>query len=275
MSLNPLKNLAASLGRKEVLVPALKTFLLKHHASPKSKAEFVVEDARLTIATFRERAKHYNHGKDPEGEFFHPSALGGCLRASWYQAMKAPKSGQDSGDDLLKTYITFEFGTYAHVMFQNLCEQAGLLERREVGILDVKLKIIGHADGIVKVAGERRLLEIKTINSRGFISLGEVKPGHLRQIHAYMKALALQSAVVIYLNKDTSQVKEFVVRFDPAFYQEFVAARIGTFFKSVRAQRPPPQEGSNPSLAPCSYCAYQRVCHDTAASARFLKSLKP
>lgn len=270
---NPLRNLAFSLARKEVLTPELKRFLLAQHAKPKDSA-FVIEDARLTIATFRERIKAYDHDKEVEGELFHPSALGACLRALWYGAMKAPRSGAPSGDDVLKWHITFEFGTYAHVMFQNLCEQAGVLERREIGIKDAKRKILGHADGIVKIDGKRYLLEIKTSNSRNFISLTAIKEAHKRQVHAYMKSLGLTACVVIYLNKDTSQTKEFVVQFDQAYYDEFVEKRIGIYFKSVKTKTPPPREGSNPSLMPCSYCEFQQVCYDTSKSATFLNSIK-
>ena len=150
----------------------------------------------------------------------------------------------------------------SYVLFQNLCERAGVLTAREIEIVDAKNKHLGHADGRLHIDGIDYLLEIKTVNARGFASLHEPKEGHKMQTHAYMKSIGLQQAVIIYMNKDTSMLKEFVIPYDEAYYQQSCKPRIVRYFHSVKNLLLPEKEGTSPSSFPCSYCAHKRICYD-------------
>ena len=80
MSLNLL---IKSLSKGEVLLPYLRDFVeQEYHAERAGKIthkQIVAQDARMTIACFKDRLATYNHG-EPIGDFFHPSQLGTCLR---------------------------------------------------------------------------------------------------------------------------------------------------------------------------------------------------
>jgi len=262
-----LKSLSGSFDRKEILVPCLKKFLARENAQVISgkltSKDIVVHDADMTVACFTARKKHYNHQTEPEGEFFHPSRLGACMRQVAFGAFRADSDEAKTGEGLLREAMVFEMGTYVHVLFQNLCERAGILESREVAICRKDLKILGHADGIVCIDGIRYLLEIKTINTRGFTLLTEAKPEHVKQIHAYMRALRLKSAIVVYFDKDRNTLKEFVVRFNHAYYLSNVKRRIRQFFKCIRRRLLPAREAEDPHRFPCSFCAYSRLCWST------------
>lgn len=272
-----LKTLAKSLRRGEILIPLLKDYLRKQNELRKGKLlkrkDVVVEDAKLTIKCFKERIEDYNHGDFEDAELFHPSALGVCQRALWYDHKKV-KVQHKSSDDLFKELMIFETGTYVGVVFQNLCERAGYLIRREVPIVDRKRKILGHADGELKIDGIKYVLEIKTINSRGFTMLQTANPSHVKQAHAYMRCLKRKWAIIVYLEKDRHAVKEFVIPYSHEYYLEHVRKRIRKHFRNIKRSYPPEKEYTNPNTFPCRFCAHKFLCYDTAANQRLLVSLR-
>lgn len=264
------------MGRGEILLPRLRVFLEKEYelqTTGRAKHKAVVRhDAQMTIDCFKNRIETYNHSQ-PVGEFFHPSALGACLRMLWYQEMKAPRNNKTTGHNLLRSHVTLEQGTYIHVFFQNLCERAGYLIQREFLTHSVPHKIIGHADGVLLINGEKYLLEIKSSNTRRFAQLVKGPyDEHKRQIMAYMKVLKLKKALIVYIDKDKSDTKEFCINYDEDFFQRFCAPRIKQHFRNIRNPRKPPaREGTNPNKLPCSYCDFNRVCHDSLEIKKYEK----
>lgn len=278
-----LKSFLFSISRGEVLLPHLRNFLLKEmreiNAGRLTSADGVKKDADLTVACFTARKAEYNHrgnGDSDTASYFHPSQIGSCPRRLWFAAVGAPSSAaQATGGDLLKTHLVFEIGTYAHVLFQNLCARAGVLVRREIPVRSDKHKIIGHADGHLRIAPEGDcLLEFKTINVRGFTKLSGAKPEHRAQATVYMALLNLPQALIVYFNKDTQELKEFRVSFDRREWEEEILPKINRFHLSVKQKKmPPPLVDANPNKFPCLYCEFSRVCFDTFSHAKLLKTI--
>jgi hypothetical protein len=266
-----------SLQRGEVVLPALKHYLMREQAQLESGAvhhkDIVIRDAEQTIACFKERKIEYNHREDLDGEYFHPSQLGKCMRAVFLSHFKAPEDEPATGTDLLRGAVVLEFGTYVHVIVQNLCERAGILVSREVAIVDKVNRHLGHADGKIKVGGEEYLLEIKTINARGYSALRAPHEAHKKQVHAYMRSLGLKWACILYFEKDGAKFKEFVVAYSEDYYRKEVAARIDKFFKHVRAKTLPDRETPSPNRFPCTFCAHRRLCYDEPALNKWLSTL--
>ncbi len=272
-----LKIFINSMRKGEMLLPILRKHLAKEaqdEASGKiSHKDLVVKDAERTIRCFKARKEEYNHREQLEGDYFHPSQIGGCLRAMFYAEFEAPRDNTQNGADYLRSHLVFEVGTYFHVLFQNLCQRAGVLVSREIAIQDKPNKHLGHADGIIRIAGDKYLLEIKTINGRGFASLKEVKEAHKQQTHAYMKSLNLKGCIVIYYNKETSELKEYFIAYSNKFYIEKVANRIAAYFGYKRRKQLPPSEGGSPYRMPCTYCDFKKICFDKARSLAWVKKL--
>lgn len=271
-----LKTLVNSIERKEVLLPVLRAFLRRHYedeASGKiSRKAGVVADSLLAIETFQERIEEFNHG-EVTGEYFHPSRLGACLRALYFEAKGAPKNQGADSDDIFRTHMIFETGTYVGVLFANLCARAGVLVQREVAIQDPVRKILGHVDIEVKVDGQKYPVEVKTINSRQFTMLTQPHESHKRQLHAYMKSRGYKWGIVIYLEKDRHQAKEFLVEFDEKFYRQFVAERIEKHFTGLRRNILPDREGAGPNEFPCRFCAFTTVCFGSTNLAAWMRKL--
>lgn len=266
-------------AHQELLIPELKKFLKQEYRDIKSgkikNHVPVQEDARLAAECFLERVKEYNHGDaNPYKGYVHPSQLGGCMRRTWYGAMDAPDNGEPIAADLLTSHLIFETGTYVHVMFQNLCERAGLLMEREFLILDHDIKVVGHGDGKLKIKEHKPMLEIKTINSRGFASLKEPKEEHKVQATTYMHVEGLEETCFVYLDKDRHNVKEFVYRYNNEYWKTKVKPRIDTLHLSIAQKTPPPREGKSATTFPCSYCEFSKICYDSRSEEYFLQKLK-
>lgn len=278
-SLAQFNKLLSNTGSTAVLTPYLMDFLLKEQRElerkTKTRKDVTVADAKLTIDCMESRIAEFNHGRLADKgavQAFHPSQIGRCLRSMWFDAFHAPMQPEPRAD-FLKRHLTFEFGTYIHVLLQNLCARAGVLEGREVVVQSDDPFVEGHCDGIVSINGVRYALEIKSINPRDFASLTEPKHEHLQQVTAYMMVLGLEFAIVLYVNKADSSVREYVVSFDREFAREHVYGRILRFQTCVRYGILPARETEGAGKAPCIYCRYSGLCYDSVALAHFRKTL--
>lgn len=84
------------------------------------------------------------------------------------------------------------------------CEEDGVqnIVYAELFVSDDILKYCGHCDGIMlSREGNKFVFEFKTISKSQFPKLRAAKHEHVVQVHAYMNALGLRDAVVLYLDK--------------------------------------------------------------------------
>lgn len=279
-SLAQFNKLLSNTGSTAVLTPFLMDFLLKEQKSLERKKitrkDVTVADAELTIECMEKRIEEFNHGRLADKgsvQAFHPSQIGRCMRSMWFDAFHAPMQPEPRAD-FLKRHLTFEFGTYIHVLVQNLCARAGILEAREAVVQSNDPFVEGHCDGIVNIEGVRYALEIKSINPRDFASLSEPKHEHLQQVTAYMMVLGLEFAIVLYVNKADSSVKEYVVSYDREFAAKHVYGRILRFQTCVQHRILPERETEGAGKAPCIYCRFAGLCYDQPALNHFRKTLK-
>jgi len=72
----------------------------------------------------------------------------------------------------------------------------------ELFVKDDQLKYCGHCDGIVLTReGNKVVFEFKTISPSQYRGLKAPKHEHVVQVHAYMNALGLKSAIILYWDK--------------------------------------------------------------------------
>ena len=111
-----------------------------------------------------------------------PSQAGKCNRANYY--MRNQVEG-DGGIDP-RTQRIFDNGTYTHERLQGYMIDMDLLLMDEVPLINVKYNIQGHTDGFLNLDPEVAILEIKSINSRGFADLKDAKEEHKKQGLIYL-----------------------------------------------------------------------------------------
>lgn len=116
-----------------------------------------------------------------------PSAVGQCLRARYYTRTNAPC---DSFSVDARTRRIFDNGTCVHERLQSYLKKQGMLLMDEVPLVNEEYNIQGHTDGILLLDNnELGVLEIKSINSRGFTELKAEKPEHRKQGLVYLYCL--------------------------------------------------------------------------------------
>lgn len=266
--MSKLKSLLFSMTQQERVIPVLKKFLAKKEHDeatiPGARVKYTQADAKMSVDCFTERIEEFNHDDPATKHYYHPSSIGQCQRKLAYRHYGAPTNGATAPQDLVKSHLIFEIGTYAHVMVQNLLQAAGLLAAREIPLRDDKLRIIGHADGKLRFAPkDEHLLEIKTINARGYSKLYEPKQEHQMQVGVYMGLLDLDATTFLYYDKDSAELKEFTYPFDRRRWENELKPRILRFHESIESRKLPAREGSDPKKFPCAWCEYSSVCFDT------------
>ena len=267
-TMSKLKALLFSITKEDRAIPFIKRYLAqraKEEATIKgARIKYVQEDAKMTVACFEERFNEFNHDDPKTKSYYHPSQIGQCQRKLAYQVFGAPTNGEASPQDLMKQHLIFEIGTYAHVMIQNLLQAAGILTAREVPVRCDKQKIIGHGDGTLRYKkGEDALLEIKTINARGFAKLVEPKVEHQMQTTTYMGLLGLDSTTFLYYDKDSAELKEYTFPFEKRRWTDEIQPRIARFHEAIEKRKLPPREGDDPKRFPCAWCEFSSVCFDS------------
>lgn len=111
-----------------------------------------------------------------------PSQAGKCNRANYY--MRNQVEG-DGGIDP-RTQRIFDNGSYTHERLQTYLIDMDLLLMDEVPLLNEEYNIQGHTDGFLNLDPEVAILEIKSINSKGFSDLKDAKEEHKRQGLVYL-----------------------------------------------------------------------------------------
>lgn len=119
-----------------------------------------------------------------------PSQVGTCMRARYYA-----RTGCDKDVNAVdaRARRIFDNGTHFHIRMQEYLREAGILLMDEVPVLNERYNIQGHTDGVLNISNsedgefkECAILELKSINDRGFSDLRVVKPEHREQGLVYV-----------------------------------------------------------------------------------------
>jgi hypothetical protein len=156
--------------------------------------------------------------EDRKNETNSPSGALGCSRANYYQRIGAPKDPTNP-----RSQRIFDNGHGVHDRLQTYLEKMGELIMREVPLIHEFDEIQGHTDGLLDQRGnlvEVKVLEIKSINGRGFSSLKAAKEEHIAQASIYLYCVEEQRKAL---------------KVDYPTYEEFKASE---FYRRVKyAQR--------------------------------------
>jgi CRISPR/Cas system-associated exonuclease Cas4 (RecB family) len=115
------------------------------------------------------------------------------------------------------------------------------------------------ASGVIEAPKTPHLLEIKTINDRGYKELEKkgLKNAHLKyysQVQVYMKGQRLKRCLFLATNKNTDDIYMERVKYDAkvANYYDDLAKKI------IEAPTPPERL---PDISECRWCEYRELCH--------------
>lgn len=218
---------------------------------------------------FSEFSKFYTLVMAPDKRakgVFHPSQLlTACERQMVFDLMgTAPSDHADKGVTATLQRV-FDVGTWYHVYMQSILYQIGLLEQAEVPVVNKEKYLNGKADGVFKteVFGEKVVLEIKTMNS-WIYQKAVFRPfaKHEFQASLYARELGATKVLYLYINKDTSEIKDFLM---PVNYEQLEEAdkKMDSVIAHVKAGTMPARGCSTKMCDNALACPFATLCFDT------------
>lgn len=182
---------------------------------------------------------------------FYISDAGKCPRAIWFSLKKYPKKEFDA-----RMMRVFEHGNHTHMRIMSVLFSLGLVNSVEVEIPENEI-IHGRADAIINLRGEPYVIEIKSVNTTKFRK-GEPDGEHIKQLQLYLFFFKIKKGILIYENKDTQDIQEFVID-----YNENLVKGLFSNFNELK-------EKIDKNIVPeipediedwrCGYCPYVESC---------------
>jgi CRISPR/Cas system-associated exonuclease Cas4 (RecB family) len=112
-------------------------------------------------------------------------------------------------------------GTDRHKRIENAFDDAGILVTKEYPIKNERPKISGRTDAVINIDGQEILTEIKTKGNEGFERTLRPPKYNIEQLLIYMKIRQDKDALLLIENKDTHQIKNFVISVNQK-YKDFI-----------------------------------------------------
>lgn len=209
-----------------------------------------------------ENKKMYNKAEEAT---FRASGIGGCPRKMMYQLL-----GYENTPEHLSVF-TLQQGTLIHEMIQGYLQRSGIIESLEEE-LHILPQLKGHYDGVIKINGERYLLEIKTINHLAYERVSKyntIYNKYVLQAHCYMKALGLTKCIFLFVNKGHMVTEEFAKEnphIDPVFHEielkfddnvwQDIQDKLSLLTEQFNLGIMPPAK----KVSECSYCQFADKC---------------
>lgn len=189
-----------------------------------------------------------------------------CSREIWYAFNGI--SGERPPAQLQKI---FDVGKRLEGLVIDYIRLAGFLvaspthENNHLFVEDAELPIFqGHMDGLLLLPNDSPvILEIKTAKSSSFQKfqnhgVRKWSDAYWSQIQSYMGMSGYKRAVIIAMNKDTSELHHEWVAYDDIFYHELRMKALA--ISSIG--EPPERINKNASYFLCRNCTYKGICHE-------------
>lgn len=236
--------------------------------------EAFLGDLKRSIELENECTKHV------PSQYYKPSSMN-CIRNMYYQRTgKQPDTDTmtysgigicNSGTDThlrIQTYVSHmkdygfdcEYVDVAQYIKEHkvkglqVVSQSGM----ETKLLNKKLKMSFLCDGIIKYNGQYYILEIKTESTNKWLPRNAVDPSHFQQITCYCLSLGIPQAIFIYINRDTLNMKAFMIEPTDEMKQNLVGLieNCETYVKKLKTP-PKPEDVLKKT---CTYCNYSSQC---------------
>lgn len=200
-----------------------------------------------------------------------PSELGQCTRKivmlilNLIQDKVTPQQQRifDNGNDVHKRYLKSYLPKIGCKPVKIRVRKNGVEEKvdfSEVLIENKELWIRGAPDAIIlnPKDGHKYVFELKSIKQENFYDLEAPSEDHIAQVTLYMFLTDTKKAIILYENKNTQSIKEFVVEFSQKRLDDLIA-KIRTIQKFVTNYESTKQL---PDKCNVNYCI---ACNEEAA----------
>ena len=186
---------------------------------------------------------------------FYISEAGKCPRQIFLRFKNAPK------EDLEASFLRlFDHGEHMHRLIMK-----PLLSTRDIHVVASEVDIPpqeivrGRADAVLSDGKEMFVLDIKSMNSMVFRKLEEPKEENVMQIQLYLHFFKIPKGMLLYVDKDRLELKEFIVNYNPVIAEALIAD-LTVLREQIFSNTIPARISTFPSNWQCRYCQYKEVC---------------
>ncbi len=194
-------------------------------------------------------------GRNREQIRFYITDAGRCPRAIFFKFKKAPKEEMEA-----RVLRMFDHGDYIHQLIMR-----SLVAIREVRVITAEVDIApqeiisGRADAILSDGKDLYVLDIKSMNSMVFKNLDQAKEENINQLQLYLHFFKIPKGILLYVNKDTQALKEFVINYNPSITKNLLEDLTDLKTK-IDSNIIPPRIPTYPEGWQCTYCAFREIC---------------
>ena len=194
-------------------------------------------------------------GRNREQIRFYITDAGKCPRAVFFKFKKAPKEELEA-----RVLRMFDHGDYIHQLIMR-----PLLAIREVRVITAEVDVApqeiisGRADAILSDGKDLYVLDIKSMNSMVFKNLEEAKEENINQLQLYLHFFKIPKGILLYVNKDTQELKEFLIEYNPTIAQNLLK-ELNNLKTKINTNIIPSRIPEYPEGWQCKYCAFREIC---------------
>jgi len=205
--------------------------------------------------------------KNKDRIHFWVSEVGKCPRAIFFKFKKAPAAELEP--ERIRIY---DHGDFIHQMVLRPLFALGKVRAAEVPIPPNEI-VAGRADAILSIEGEPYVLDVKSISGRMSFEKLEPIQEHIWQVQLYMHYFKIKKGILLYLNKDTQEIKEFVFDYDPNLAEKL----LNWFLKlkrKIEENIVPVRLVDWPRNWQCQKCEFFEICKIAGEKEIFWENLK-
>ncbi len=191
--------------------------------------------------------------RDREQHHFYITDAGRCTRATFFKFKNVPREKMDA-----RVLRMFDHGDYIQMQILSTLLSLGIVRASEVNIPPQEL-VSGRADAIVTLSNELYVVDFKSMNSMIFKNLSSAKEENINQIQLYLHFFKIPKGILLYVNKDTLELKEFVINYNPTLVQALLKD-LSVLKDKLDANIVPRRLFEYPKNWQCQYCQFKEIC---------------
>lgn len=196
---------------------------------------------------------YLNHHKDRPQNYFYVSDAGKCPRSVFLNFKGASKEPLDA-----RISRIFERGNRLHNDIFSVLYRLNINAVTEIS-MPKNAMISGRADAILCINGVNYILDIKSINSFIFKGMKEPKLDNTYQLQLYLHYFNIATGILLYIDKDRQDFKEFIINYDPMVVQPLLRG-LKKLKANIDKNIVPKVHSEYPTHWQCRYCRFKKVC---------------
>lgn len=191
--------------------------------------------------------------KNKEQHYFYITDAGRCPRAIFFKFKNISRKKIEP-----RILRLFDHGDYIQMQVLNSLFSLGVVRASEIKIPPQEI-ISGRADAIVTLDNELYVVDFKSMNSMIFRKLTEPKEENVNQIQLYMHFFKIPKGILLYVSKDDSDLKEFLVEYDKNKAEKLLKDLAKLLIK-IKNNIVPAVIIGYPTDWQCKYCQFKEIC---------------